>query len=227
MSFKGKRMVAPEKSDQIRVFCHGCGRRTNNIILEKHEVRSHPDEPFSWGANHFFCKCAGCDSITYAIESWDENDWNGEEMESSWKTYPVAEGQRTPIFDELFDSEIPRNVINIYKEVIEAYNAQLPVLTGIGLRALIEAVCADRQVSGNNLQERIDGLATKGVLTQQQAEDLHAHRFLGNVAAHEIVSAPRQELTTAIEIAEHVLRSIYVMPGLAKTVKTGRKPDKT
>lgn len=122
------------------------------------------------------------------------------------------------------ESELPIKVRVIYKEVIGAMNAQLPVLSGIGLRALIEAVCKDQGIAGDNLEKLIHGLATSGVLSRAQADILHTHRFLGNVAAHEVTSAQPRELVAALEIAENILRTIYVLPELSKRVKTGRKP---
>ena len=142
-------------------------------------------------------------------------------MDSTWKTYPRGATERKPISDA---EELPSKVRQIYKEVIGSMNAQLPVLSGIGLRALIEAICREQGISGSNLEKLIDGLATKGVLSAAQAAILHAHRFLGNVAAHEIVSAQPRELVAALEIAENVLRTIYVLPSLSKQVNTGRKP---
>jgi len=90
--------------------------------------------------------------------------------------------------------------------------------------ALIEAVCREQGIAGRNLEKLIDGLATQGVLSAAQANILHTHRFLGNVAAHEVISAQPRELVAALEIAENILRTIYVLPKLSQQVKTGRKP---
>lgn len=207
----------------MKIFCHGCGKHTNHTILAKEAIRSHELEAFSWGDNHYFSRCAGCDVLTYAIESWSEDDWNPHtgELDSTWKTYPRGSKERLPIEDFL---EFPIKVQLIYNEVIGAMNAQLPVLAGIGLRALIEATCKDQGIEGNNLQKLIDGLATTGVLSKAQADILHTHRFLGNIAAHDVVSAKPKELVAALDIAENILKTIYILPGLSRQVKTGRKP---
>lgn len=207
----------------MKIFCHECGKHTNHKILKKEAVKAHPEEGYSWGETHYFSKCAGCDSFTYAVESWTEDDWNPHtgEVDSTWKTYPRGATERQPI-DDIY--ELPAKVQLIYKEVIGAMNAQLPVLAGIGLRALIETVCKEQGISANNLEKLIGGLATKGILSQAQADILHTHRFLGNVAAHDVVSAKPKELVAALEIAENVLRTIYVLPELSKQVKTGKNP---
>lgn len=207
----------------IKSFCHECGKATNQEVLSQVVRGNESKEEYQWGENHYFCRCQGCDALSYAISRWTEDDWDPStgESECSWETYPRGVAERRPMSEQHL---LPGNVWRIYKEAVGAMNAQLPLLAGIGLRALIEAVCQAEGVTGGDLKERIDGLATKGVLSVAQADILHTHRFLGNVAAHEIVAAPPRELVAAMEIAENVLRTIYILPELSKQVKTGRKP---
>ena len=207
----------------MKIFCHQCQKHTNHKVISERKLSFDPNYEDPWGESHRFSRCAGCDAFTYSIESWSENDWNPHtgETDTTWITYPRAESDRQPMDNE---NDLPAKVRLIYKEVIASMNAQLPVLSGIGLRALIEATCRDQGISGGNLQALIDGLATKGILSTAQADILHTHRFLGNAAAHEITPALPPELVAALEIAENVLRTIYVLPKLSKQVKTGRKP---
>lgn len=207
----------------MKIFCHECGKLTNHREIAKEKRSSGPEDEYSWGQTHYFAVCAGCDAISYAIETWEENDWDPEtgDVQSAWQTYPRSEAQRQRMNDVF---SLPPKVRQIYEEVIGAMNAQLPVLAGMGLRALIESICKDKNIAGGNLEELIGGLATGGILSTTQADILHAHRFLGNAAAHEITPAKPRELVAALEIAESVLRTIYILPGLSNEVKTGRKP---
>ena len=120
------------------------------------------------------------------------------------------------------DHHLPAKISAIYEEVIGAMNAQLPVLAAIGLRTLIEAICKERGIVDGNLEKLIDGLATSGVVSTAQASILHGHRFLGNTAAHEVVTPKPRELVAALEIAETVLRTIYILPELSKQITTGK-----
>lgn len=207
----------------MKLFCYRCGKYTNHKILSEKKVRSTSEDDDQWGEDHYFGECAGCDAITYAISSWNASDWdpNTGEVDSTWKTYPRADTARQSMAD---DFHLPGKISYIYKEIIGAMNAQLPVLSAIGLRALIEAVCRERNISGGNLENLIDGLSTNGVLSNAQASILHGHRFLGNIAAHEVVSPKPRELVAALEIAETLLRTIYVLPELSKQITTGKKP---
>lgn len=209
----------------VKVFCGECEGYKNHHVITKREVRGHHDEAYHWGEDHYFCQCAGCDTYCYAIAEFTEDDFNNYtgEMDYRWKTYPLSKNARKPI-DDLND--LPAKVRLIYQETIGALNAQLPVLTAVGLRSLIEAICVEEGVTGKDLEKRIDALASSGVLSVGQATILHGHRFLGNVAAHEIVSANPRELIAALEIAEAMLKTIYVLPRLSAQIKTGRKPQR-
>jgi hypothetical protein len=118
----------------------------------------------------------------------------------------------------------PTRTRSVYIEVLKAMNTGAPILAAIGLRAIVESVCAEKNVSGRNLEQRIDKLAEIGVLAGAQAEFLHGHRFIGNTAAHEITAPRPKELVAALDIAETLLKTIYVLPQLAPSIITGVKP---
>src|SRR5665213_4287430 len=73
-------------------------------------------------------------------------------------------------------------------------NNDQPVLTGIGLRALVETICKDKKASGGNLVEKIGSLVSLGVLTADGATILHRIRTLGNDAAHEVKPHTAEQL---------------------------------
>lgn len=215
--------IRRESVETAKIFCHHCGGHTNHKVIATEEKTWDPDYDSPWGETHYFARCAGCDSIVYAIASWEEGDWDPHtgNMDLKWQTYPKSQGERLPI-KELH--RLPKTIRSIYRELVGAMNAQLPILAAIGLRVLIETICREREVEGDRLVEMIGGLAKKGVLSASQAEILHGHRFLGNIAAHEVISAEPHELVAALDIAETILKTIYVLPHLSKEIETGRKP---
>ncbi|ANV91002.1 DUF4145 domain-containing protein [Picosynechococcus sp. PCC 8807] len=212
-----------QEKEKIKIYCGTCKQSTNHKVLAQRNVDAPPEDHFYWGESHYFCQCAGCDSYSYAIAEWDlgDFDFHTRELNYRWKTYPKDKSHRSAIND-LY--KLPIKIRSIYQEIIGAMNAQLPVLTAIGLRALIEAICKDQGIEARNLKERIDGLATTGILSESQASILHSHRFLGNSAAHEITSTKTWELIAALDIAEVMLKTIYIIPELSNQIKTGKKP---
>ena len=141
-------------------------------------------------------------------------------MVPEWTVYPTSEGEKEPLEKYYL---LPTRVKGIYLEVIKSINGDLLLLSAIGLRALLEAICKDRAVTGGNLGKLIDGLADEGVLSEKQSQILHGLRFMGNAAAHEIERPHREEVLAALGIADAMLNVIYVLPHLSEEVKTGRR----
>jgi hypothetical protein len=89
---------------------------------------------------------------------------------------------------------IPVSVWKIYKEAIDALNANIRTLAGVGLRATVEAVCLNNNIRDGTLETKIDELAKHNLLTAAQAELLHEERYLGNAALHELETPPAQDI---------------------------------
>ena len=207
----------------MKIYCHRCGKHTNHeIIAEKIIDLSLEDEPNEIYEKHYFSSCKGCDAINYAIKSWSVEDMldDPSELYASWKTYPHDALEQKMSLEW---HDLPSGIASIYAEIIGSINANLPILSGVGLRILIEAICSNQSVSGKNLEEKIDGLAEKGVLSRSQASMLHKHRWLGNAAAHEVIAARKNEIQAALIIAESMMKTIYVLPELSRQITTGVK----
>lgn len=108
----------------------------------------------------------------------------------------------------------------IYLETIKALNSSQSILTGIGIRAIIETICKDKNANGGDLLNKIDDLVTQGVLTKEGAAILHKLRILGNKAAHEVRPHDDVQLGLALDVIDHLLLGVYVLPHHAsKTFK--------
>jgi hypothetical protein len=68
------------------------------------------------------------------------------------------------------------------------------------------------------LEQKIDSLVTKGVLTQTAAEILHSTRILGNKSAHDVEPQSEETLLLAMDIVENLLTNVYVLPKAAKAL---------
>ena len=51
-----------------------------------------------------------------------------------------------------------------------------------------------------------------GFLARESVEFLHSTRLLGNMAAHEMQVPSKENLNTAIEVVEHLLVGVYILP---------------
>jgi hypothetical protein len=115
---------------------------------------------------------------------------------------------------------IPKLIRKIYRQTLSAYSDTAYVLASIGLRATIEGVCNHLEISGNSLEKRIDQLFKGGYVSNADKKRLHAIRFLGNDAAHEVKEPKESELRVALEIVEHLLNSVFILEKKAKSLET-------
>ena len=95
-------------------------------------------------------------------------------------------------------------------------SVQAPVLAAIGLRALLEAVCKEKKARDGDLFKKIDSLVEKKILTPAGAMILHRIRTLGNEAAHEVKPHTEGQLALAMDIVEHLLMDVYILPKKAE-----------
>jgi hypothetical protein len=212
------------------VECLRCRVSTKHTILATHVTRWSDDESdVSGGAHHDLMACNGCGSVTYR-----ETSWFSEEPGNAITLLP-SRGGRLPRQYENLPYGSPLEAV--YRQTITAYNQQLSTLAGAGVRLLIEGICKDQGIAGgnvtdkhgvttrkNNLEGKINGMAEQGRIGTKQAEILHEIRFLGNDAAHELDQPSRSVLTSALDIAEHILAQVYQHPENAKTLAERKRP---
>ena len=156
--------------------------------------------------------CQGCNTITFRILSTNSEEIepsdNGEmSLTEHVNYYPKRSMRMVKERIDIYDA--PPKVRKIYHETIEAYNNELPILCGVGIRAIIEAICLEEGITIHGLDNKINALIQKGVVTAKLGEGLHENRLLGNESAHELESFGDQELMIAIRLIENVIESHY------------------
>ena len=71
-----------------------------------------------------------------------------------------------------------------------------------------------------NLENQINDLITAGVITADGGRILHSLRFMGNKAAHEVKAHTPEELGIAMDVIDHLLLGVYILPDKAKRLPT-------
>lgn len=162
-------------------------------------------------------ECQGCKARSFRWNQTNSEDFvedkQGKQIYIDHEQlYPSRVAGRQKLHHRFY---LPHNVAQIYDETHAALCSKQPILTGIGIRALLETVCKEKAALGGNLEGKIDSLVQMGVLTQEGAEILHSLRILGNVAAHEVKPHSEETLGIAMEVVEHLLKGAYILPGVA------------
>lgn len=216
-----------ERDRIVQVQCPDCGGdyRKHDVLFEDTEA-SDPEDGYDWACVSQLVKCRGCDTVrlrVYEISEDNIDPYSGRPEPYNMRVYPQLIGEKHKPIDL---NDVSKKVARIYTETIACLQAGAAILTGAGLRAIVEAVCLDQGVNGKNLQERIDALARGGLLAKPQADFLHEARYLGNAALHEIEAPSEDEIQDGLTIIEGLLQTIYVLPIRAERLRATRESKK-
>lgn len=211
-----KREINGTPGAVIDVQCSECKRSTKHLVLASVDTEGEDwfgQNCVQYWAEHQVIMCQGCEIMGFRASSRNSEDWDfiddkNVEYNETVNLYPARDG-RVPLKDSYL---LPGTVQRIYDETVKAINNNQPVLVGIGLRAIVETVCKDKLSPGSNLVERINGLVSQGALSPEGSKILHKIRTLGNDAAHEVKPHSDDQLGVALDVCEHLLQDVYILP---------------
>lgn len=225
------------KGHKFKVYCIKCKGKTNHLVEQSFDCNGgDPREGVFWEEHFQIIRCEGCEEISFRQTFWSTDSPEvGEDgsSEPSVKLYPKRSDKIRANKTYYY---APNKLRRVYRETIECFNNEQTTLCAVGLRAIVEGICADKGISDGPVQKKktdgtiktersrmlegkIAGLAEKGILTSKHANILHEHRFMGNEAVHELEAPSLAELTHAIEIIEHTLDALYEMPDKAEALR--------
>lgn len=215
MSHTAKINIGNKKGKRIVLVCGTCGRdTTHEILLNLDSDDQTPDGDIQWSDSFLTVQCRGCETVSFCIESSNSEDFDQEDQAIiTRRLYPNRIPGRTALQDLYC---LPPKLRQVYEETRSALTEELAVLTGIGIRAIVETVCNENRASGRNLFQKITGLVNIGLISVKEAEILHDLRFMGNEAAHKVKAHTQLELNLAFDVVEHLLKTVYILPQQTK-----------
>lgn len=212
------------KEKIYKVACRHCDFVTNHKVLTSVEYHWSEDEVGIQGMDRYeTVECLGCNAISFRLISSNSEDIEADDEGNAF--YPQKETLYPNRIAGRKQTEniylLPQNVLRIYQETHGALCSRFNILTGVGIRTLVESVCKEKNATGGNLEGKIDDLVDKGILSRNNADILHKTRLLGNRSAHEIIEPKAEELDIAMDIVENLLENVYIIPERAKRLKIG------
>lgn len=223
---------------KMKSYCSNCNRQTNQNVVEEVAIKNSEPETGWWDETHYqIIQCAGCDELSFR-KLYNDISWQQpyDEDTTEQELYPDRGPHSRPMQKY---RGLPQKIYSIYKETINSFNSKSAVLSGVGIRAIIEAICLDKNITqgkvtgtdgkvrtSKQLDGKIAGLAEQGLLTPDNAEILHELRFLGNEAVHNLYEPPLSELSLAIDIVELVIENIYMIRRKAGSLRDSRETRK-
>jgi hypothetical protein len=108
---------------------------------------------------------------------------------------------------------LPEQVLASFEEAIRSHAAGCYRAAAIMVRRTLEALCHDRDATGDDLARRLESLGTKVVLPSQLLQGAQQLRLMGNDAAHieakTYDDVGKEEVELAIDVAKEVLKAVY------------------
>ncbi len=198
-----------KKDDKVFCMCKNCAGKRNHDVMYSYTEETNPE--YRIDISYAIIKCRGCNNISFLRQVEDYEvmipiDEEKYEPETTQEIYPKSIEDYKENRDIYL---IPEIVRKIYMETISAIKNGQSIISGIGLRAIIEAICNDKDIKGRDLKFRINKLASLGIIARDDARRLHAIRFLGNDAVHDIKPAKKDSIIIALNIIDHTIQSLY------------------
>jgi predicted RNA-binding protein Jag len=228
MSYTAEIKVEDSKRKTIIAVCEECGRETvHTVLTDVSSQDQSPDGDIHVWDNYRTIMCRGCQTLSFCREAGSSEDIGRDGTPITTTTlFPSRIARRSPLAD-LY--HLPSELRQVYQETRSALMNDLPILAGIGIRAIVETVCNEKRCSSQNLKGKIQQLVDAGIITGVDGEILHSLRFMGNEAAHKAKTHKQNELNVAFDVAEHLLDSVYLLPKRAKHLPnragTSKRPD--
>jgi len=204
--------MSATNKDYIKSYCRSCCNENNHRILFKETINSGNDD-YHCATEYLMVRCLGCGLISFR-EDFHDYEYSFPNENDEWE-HPITTTIYPPYLKDHRplerNWELPDSISKVYKESIDSLKVDCRLLAGVGFRAVIEAICLDKNIKGRNLEIQINNLAKEGLITKKECERLHSIRFLGNDSIHEMKVPETKQLKVVINIVEHLLKNIYLI----------------
>lgn len=216
----------------VQSDCIKCDRNTAHKVLSDWGCITDydPAQMVSSREDFQIIQCQGCDHLSFrSIYSFSEEEYFNKAT-GEWdhietvKLYPSRAVGKLRIQRSDFHF-LPPRVRRALEETHDAICMGNEILSGAGIRLLLEAVCQEQGCEGN-LEKKIDQLVVKGFTTKTNAEILHILRDLGNASLHEMKIHTKEEIDISFIVIQNLLESVYIIPEKAERIKQKRDNEK-
>lgn len=221
-------IFATAKADSQTIFkkvlCIECKTKIKHEILIDIAESDFTHNPIDYYLNYRILRCINCNSITYQTKTLCSEDvyqvgyeLNGDPIyheDATYKVFPIRDEETA--FSKEFEEILPSEIYKTYEEVIVALNNKMPLLTGLGLRTLLEQIVKYFGDS-DDLGQILNTFEKEGYISTKQRGLLDEIRYLGNDAAHRADSKSRKELIIHLKVLENLIQQLFVYYKLEST----------
>lgn len=142
--------------------------------------------------------------------------------EESHQLPPSVHRQKPDWFNQL-----PEPLRDLLAEIYSALTIDLRMLPAMGVRAVIDVVCVKLVRDVGTFEKKLALLKGDGHISETEQSILSVAIDAGSASAHRGYVPSRNDLTTLLDIIEHLLRAQYVLPAAAQKMKANTPPRQT
>ena len=162
-------------------------------------------------------ECRGCEDISFRYD-WDFDD----ELATSY--YPPRISRQSP----KWINDLPAELGRLVREVYTALWSDSPRLAAMGARTILDMVMLNKVGDAGDFEKKLEALQDQGVIAPSDREYLKAAVDAGSAAAHRAFAPPQDVLNQIMDIVEHLLQAVYILPQAADQLlqKTPPRPPR-
>lgn len=105
------------------------------------------------------------------------------------------------------------------KEVYVAVQNNLPRLATMGVRALLEKIMISKTADQGSFAKNIEKFEELGHVSKLQRKRLETILDAGHAAIHRAYDPKEKDVITLLDIAEHIVESVYLHEGKVAALK--------
>lgn len=127
----------------------------------------------------------------------------------------IRVARQKPDWYEQLDSEYQ----SLLDEIYLALASEMRALPAMGLRTVIDMICNKLVGDIGGFDKKFEELRNKNYINSREKELLAIAIDAGHASAHRGYTPNKEDLNTLLDIVEHVLKGIYVLPPASQRLK--------
>jgi hypothetical protein len=165
-------------------------------------------------------ECCGCGDVSFRLRycfgqrvQHDDDLFDEDLFDDTY--YPPRVWRKKPVWI----SKLPDELRSLLDEVYTALQAGSRTLATMGARSVLDMVILERVGDRGSFKRKLEAMVAEGWVGLHDKDILYAALNAGNAAIHRGHIPTDSELTTVMNIVEHMLNSIYILPDDANRLR--------
>jgi hypothetical protein len=205
------------KARTVQAPCNECTCQTEHNILKMHKTSEADSQDGTWCETVVeMIECRGCHFISLK-RTFIFSEYNGPQIEY----FPPPISRRKPGWWSSFLLGVPcdLDLPELFEEVYSTLHANNRRLATMGARAILDVVIVHCIGDAGTFHQKLDALQKEDFINKRQRDFLDAALNAGNAATHRGHCPSAAHLNRVMDIVEHVVEQIFVLPHATEELK--------